>query len=94
MSVQSKGVTIASVAALMAISISAFAAASPAGSTGAAIGAGDKVHCYGVTSCKGTSDCKTAENACKGKNACGGHGIKGLPAKECLDKGGVISDVK
>lgn len=104
MSIQSKGATLASLAAVMALSMSpVFAAAhsgaapagtkQPAGSTGAAIGASDKVHCYGVTSCKGSSDCKTAENSCKGMNACGGHGFKGISAKECLNKGGVISDV-
>lgn len=94
MSIQSKGAKIASVAAFMALSMSAIAADSPAGSSGVAIGASDAVHCYGVTSCKGTSDCKTAENACKGKNACGGHGFKGMAAKECLAKGGTIADIK
>lgn len=94
MSIISKGATIASVAAFMALSVSASAAPNPAGSVGAAVGAGDKVHCYGLTSCKGTSDCKTAENACKGKNSCGGKGFKGVSAKECLDKGGVIADLK
>lgn len=105
MSIQSKGATLASIAAVMALSMSpVFAAAhsgaapagtkQPAGSSGAAIGASDKVHCYGVTSCKGSSDCKTAENSCKGMNACGGHGFKGMQAKDCLEKGGVISDIK
>ena len=94
MSIQSKGAALASVAAFMAISMSAVAAPSPAGSFGAAVGASDKVHCYGVMSCKGNSDCKTAEHACKGKNACGTHGFKGITAKACLDSGGVISDLK
>lgn len=95
MSIQSKGATLASAAAVMALSMSvAMAAPSPKGSMGAAVGASDKVHCYGVHSCKGNSDCKTAEHSCKGKNACGGHGFKGIPAKECLDKGGVIADLK
>ena len=95
MSVQSKSVTLASIAAFMAISISAAVAAeSPKGSSGAAVGASDKVHCYGTHSCKGNSDCKTAENACKGQNACGGHGFKAMPAGACLEKGGVISDIK
>jgi len=79
----------------MALSMSAVnAAESPMGSQGSAVGASDKVHCYGVLSCKGTSDCKTAEHSCKGMNACKGHGFKGISAKECLDKGGVMSDLK
>ena len=94
MSIQSKGAALASVAAGMALAFTAVAASNPAGSVGAAVGASDKVHCYGVHSCKGSSDCKTAEHSCKGKNACGGHGFKGISAKECLDKGGVISDLK
>ena len=88
-----KSATFASVALAVAMSTSAIAADSPVGSSGAAIGAGDKVHCYGVHSCKGQSDCKTAEHSCKGQNNCGGHGFKAMKAKECLDKGGVISDV-
>ena len=94
MSIQSKGAALASVAAGMALAFSAAAAQSPSGSSGMAVGASDKVHCYGVTSCKGSSDCKTTENSCKGKNACGGHGFKGISAQECLDKGGVIADLK
>ena len=95
MSIQSKGATLASLAAVMALSMSAvIAAESPAGSSGAAVGAGDKVHCYGVNSCKGTGDCKTAANSCKGHNSCGGKGYKDMSAKECLGKDGVMSDIK
>lgn len=95
MSIQSKGATLASLAAVMALSMSAAGAAeNPAGSSGAAVGASDKVHCYGVTSCKGSTDCKTAENSCKGMNACKGHGFKAVQAKECMDKGGVMADLK
>ncbi len=86
--------TFASAALAVAMSTSAIAAPSPAGSHGAAVGAGDKVHCYGVHSCKGNSDCKTAEHACKGHNKCKGHGFKGMAAKACLDEGGVIADIK
>jgi len=89
-----KTATFATAALAVALSSTAFAASSPAGSHGAAIGAGDKVHCYGVHSCKGNSDCKTAEHSCKGHNKCKTHGFKGMPAKACLDKGGVISDIK
>lgn len=94
MSQLSKGASLASVAALMAFSMATNAAPNPAGSSGAAVAAGDKVHCYGVHSCKGNSDCKTAEHSCKGQNACGGHGFKGMAAGECLAKGGVIADLK
>lgn len=106
MSIQSKGAKLATAAAFLALSMSsvnaakhadgasAKAAGNPAGSTGMAIRASDKVHCYGVTTCKGSTDCKTAENACKGQNACGGHGFKGMSAKACLDKNGVVADLK
>ncbi len=89
-----KGATFASVALAVAMSTGAFAADAPAGSSGAAIGAGDKVHCYGVHSCKGHSDCKTAEHSCKGQNKCGGHGFKAMKAQECLAEGGTIADIK
>ncbi|MBE1275226.1 hypothetical protein [Enterovibrio baiacu] len=85
--------TFASVALALAMSASVSAAELPAGSSGSAIGAGDKVHCYGIHSCKGNSDCKTAENACKGQNVCAGHGFKAMEAKECLNQGGTISDI-
>lgn len=86
--------TFASAALAVAMSSTAIAAQSPAGSTGAAVAAGDKVHCYGVNSCKGSADCKTAQHSCKGMNSCKGHGFKGMSAKACLDKGGVIADLK
>ena len=82
--------SLACAAALFALSA---AATSPAGSSGAAVAASDKVHCYGVHDCKGNADCKTAENACKGQNACKGHSFKAMAAKDCLDKGGIIADV-
>jgi len=86
--------TLATAVLAVAMSSTVMAASSPAGSSGAAIAAGDKVHCYGVHSCKGNSDCKTTEHACKGHNKCKTHGFKGMKAKACLDKGGVIADVK
>ena len=82
---------LASAAALFALS--AFAADPPAGSSGLAVAASDKVHCYGVHDCKGKADCKTAENACKGQNACKGHSFKGMTAKDCLTKSGTIGDL-
>ena len=94
MSRLSNGAALASAAALMAFSMAATAAPSPAGSNGAAVAAADKVHCYNVHSCKGNSDCKTAEHSCKGQNACAGHGFKAIEACACLAKGGVIADLK
>ncbi len=85
--------SLACAAALFALSATAIAANSPAGSSGAAVAASDKVHCYGVHECKGNGDCKTTENACKGQNACKGHSFKGMSAKQCLEKGGTIADL-
>jgi hypothetical protein len=81
-------------AALMALSASAFAATPPAGSTGKAIDANDKVHCYNVTECKGQNDCKTGANACKGQGSCKGQGFKAMAASACLQGKGVIGDLK
>ncbi len=86
--------TFASAALAIALGTSAHAGDSPAGAVGVSIGAGDKVHCYGVHSCKGNSDCKTTEHSCKGQNSCGGHGFKAMAAKACLDAGGTIADIK
>jgi uncharacterized membrane protein len=88
------GARLAAMAAALAASSVVFAADAPAGSTGKAVAATDKVHCYGVTACKGMNDCKTAENACKGQGACKGHGFKTAKAGECLSQGGVIGDLK
>jgi uncharacterized membrane protein len=90
---QRNAASLATAAALMALSSAVFAADAPAGSMGAAVAASDKVHCYGVHNCKGNSDCKTAEHSCKGQNACKGHGFKALDAKACLGKGGTIGDI-
>jgi uncharacterized membrane protein len=87
------GASLASAAALFALTAAAFAAAPPAGSSGLAVAASDKVHCYGVHECKGNADCKTSENSCKGQNACKGHSFKGMVAAECLTKGGTIGDL-
>ena len=95
MSTPRKTIAIASAAAAFALSsMAAFAAEAPAGSSGAAIGKDDTVHCYGVNSCKGTADCKTTSHECKGMNECKGHGFKALKAGQCLSKGGVIGDLR
>lgn len=80
-------------ASAIALAGAAGAADAPKGSSGKAVGADDKVHCYNIHDCKGNSDCKTAEHACKGQNACKGHGFKAVAAKACLDKKGVIGDL-
>lgn len=86
-------VSMAGAAALFALSACAIAATTPKGSTGVAVAASDKVHCYGVNECKGTADCKTADHACKGQNSCKAQGFKGTAAGECLSKNGVIGDL-
>ena len=88
---KTQGGALAAAAAMFALN--AFAAPAPAGSSGLAVAASDKVHCYGVHECKGNGDCKTTENACKGQNACKGHSFKGMTAKECLAKDGTIGDL-
>ncbi|MBU6266852.1 MAG: hypothetical protein KGN34_04870 [Sphingomonadales bacterium] len=86
--------TAASTAALIALSALAHAATPPAGSTGAALGAADTVHCYGVNTCKGTADCKTTQHDCKGMNSCKGQGFKALSTTACLKRGGTIGDIR
>jgi uncharacterized membrane protein len=93
MSTLTKSTSIASAAALFALSALANAATPPEGSSGAAVSASDKVHCYGVNSCKGTADCKTAKHDCKGQNECKGHGFKAMKADACLKAGGTIGDI-
>lgn len=88
------GVRLTSAAALFALSTIATAATPPSGSQGAAVGANDTVHCYGLHSCKGNSDCKTTAHECKGQNECKGHGFKALKASQCLSKGGTIGDLR
>ena len=85
--------SLAAFAATFATAFAAAAAEAPQGSSGAAIAAGDTIHCYGITSCKGQNDCKTADHACKGNAECAGQGFKATTAKECLEKDGTIGDI-
>jgi len=78
----STGLSIASAAAVIAISAAAPTYAAPVKSAGA------KIHCYGVNTCKGTSDCKTASNDCRGQNDCKGQGFKEMTARACKAAGG------
>ncbi|MCT2397921.1 hypothetical protein [Novosphingobium mangrovi (ex Huang et al. 2023)] len=93
MSISRKTAFAATAASLALSSAVAFAATPPAGSTGAALGTDDTVHCYGVNACKGQADCKTTQHECKGMNACKGHGFKAMAAGACLTKGGTIGDI-
>lgn len=94
MTISRKTTAVASLAAAFALSsAAAFAASAPAGSTGAAVGQNDTVHCYGVNSCKGEADCKTSLHACKGMNSCKGQGFKAMEAGKCLTRGGTIGDL-
>ena len=81
------GTALAATAAGFAFAALASAATPPAGSSGAAVGAADTIHCYGVNSCKGTADCKTTAHECKG------HGFKAVTAETCLKRGGMIGDL-
>ena len=93
MSTLRTGTTLAAAAASLAFAALASASPAPAGSSGAAFGANDTVHCYGVNSCKGTADCKTTAHECKGMNECKGHGFKAVAAGMCLKRGGTIGDI-
>lgn len=84
---------VAAAAAMFAFSALAYAATPPEGSSGAAVGAKDAVHCYGVNSCNGTADCKTTQHECKGMNSCKGQGFKAMAADACLKRGGTIGDI-
>ena len=94
MSTIRNGVSIATAAALFAISAMASAAPAPQGSSGRALGAEDVVHCYGVNSCKGSGDCATTKHSCKGMNECKGDGFKAMAASACLAGKGVIGDLR
>ena len=68
------------------------AATSQGGSSSAAAGTTDLVHCYGVNKCGGHNDCGTADNSCSGKASCKGTGFVAMPSKACADVGGKIQD--
>jgi uncharacterized membrane protein len=80
-----KAATIATAAAMFALTSLATATPSFAGEKAAHSA---KVACYGVNSCKGQSDCKSGNHDCKGMNDCKGQGFKDLSAKACAAAGG------
>jgi uncharacterized membrane protein len=78
LSLKSK-VTLASAAAMLALSSVSFSTpAAAAGDQSSAV-----APCYGVNSCKGQSDCKSGNHDCKGQNSCKGQGFKDLTAAQC-----------
>ena len=82
------GISIATSAALVALSTAAVPTAA------IAKGAAAQVHCYGVNTCKGTSDCATAKNSCKGQNTCKGQGFKAESKDQCMADGGSLTEPK
>ncbi len=84
------GVSLATAAALMALT-------AMAGSAHAAAPAAQKEQpgrCYGVNSCKGESLCATAKHDCKGLNDCKGQGVVVKTKSECLAAGGTLTEPK
>jgi uncharacterized membrane protein len=89
MNTMQKSISIATTAALLAISgMGVVASAAPAKSSAKA------VHCYGANSCKGTSECATAKTSCKGQNECKGQGFISTTAKQCTKMGGSLTAPK
>ena len=77
LSLKSK-MTLASAAAVLALSSASFSTPAAAGDQASAASP-----CYGVNSCKGQSDCKSGNHDCKGQNSCKGQGFKDLTADQC-----------
>jgi hypothetical protein len=79
------GVSIASLAAVLALTNVAQVSTAYAG---------DVQPCYGVNACKGQSDCKAAGHDCKGQNSCKGQGFKKISAEECTAQHGSLTPLK
>jgi uncharacterized membrane protein len=89
MNTVTKSISIATTAAILAMSTMGVAAhAAPAKA------AKELVHCYGVNTCKGTSDCATAKTSCKGQNECKGQGFLAKTKKQCAKLGGSLTEAK
>lgn len=84
-----KTATLASAAALIALSNFAVVAPAAAKDTAAKV-----QPCYGVNGCKGQSDCKSAGHECKGMNECKGQGFKDMTASACKAAGGSLTAPK
>lgn len=86
--ISNRAFSLATAAALLAISTASMAA--PA-STPEVEKPG---RCYGVNTCKGTSLCATAKNDCKGLNSCKGEGVLVKTKTACLAEGGTLTETK
>ncbi len=75
-------ITLASAAAVLALSGVSISTPASAGDSSAT------APCYGVNSCKGTSDYKSGNHDCKGQNSCKGQGFKDLTASQCAAQHG------
>ena len=84
MTILRTGVSVATAAAIVAITAAAVPSAAVAKG-------GAKIHCYGVNSCKGQSDCKSGTHDCKGQNDCKDQGFKEMTAKACKTAGGSLT---
>jgi len=80
------GASIASAAAVLALTSFATVAPAQAGTHAAKV-----APCYGVNSCKGQSDCKSGTHDCKGQNDCKGQGFKDISPKACAAQGGSLT---
>ena len=88
MIIQKSYLTLASAAALFAVTNGAMMASAYAADQGTQAAAPG----YGVNSCKGQSDCKSGSHACKGQNSCKGQGFKDLTAQQCSAQHGSTTE--
>jgi uncharacterized membrane protein len=84
MTTSSKGMLMATAAAVLFLSGAVKAGAAETKATG------DKVRCSGINECKGHGACKSAANACAGQNGCKGQGVVETSKAECDKKGGKV----
>jgi hypothetical protein len=85
------GVSLATAAALMALSSVSIGSAAHAADGAQKEQPG---RCYGVNTCKGQSLCATAKHDCKGLNDCKGQGVVVKTKTECLAQGGTLTEPK
>jgi uncharacterized membrane protein len=86
MSKMKTGISLATAAAIVALSGMNLAAPASA--------AEDTVKCFGVNGCKGQSDCKSGNHDCKGQNSCKGQGFKAESGAKCKADGGSTTEPK
>lgn len=88
------GISIATTAALLALSALSQADAADTGTASGAAAQEQPGRCYGINTCKGTSLCATAKNDCKGLNSCKGEGMLVRTKTACLAAGGTLTEPK